>query len=794
MCHTNGAVMLTVDFLEASDGTPLTKTFRIEDGHITTDPYPFVRNFTSHRVEAADLSALYKELTYRASQNQCMLKGLLREPIDNQSRAGLTNSEAPTNWVLLDLDFEDGWKTIDEFIADLNPAWADVSYIFQHSASAGIKYAHGLRGHIWIQLSQATSANVLKSWLKERNHEVEQLANQFVLSANGQTLKYPLDITTCQNDKLIYIAPPMLYDGIVDPIANQRFTFVQKLHATGAPPRIKLSPAAIDARASTTIESLRANNGLPKRKPKLKTSGALTVLSNPDTAIISSSKVQRGFVYVNLNGGDSWGYYFPEDKPTYLYNFKGEPTVKLADIDPEWTRNYVESMNRQAHGTVKPYVFRDPKRDIYYNVLYDVDQDCIELFATASSTLKLEDFMQQYGHGLPDPIPDWTVEFDPTTTTVIDPDRRWINLFKPTTYITQPIEETVTKIPTVINKILNSLCGNDEGVKDHFMNWLAYLYQTRRRTQTAWIFHGVDGTGKGTLLSEVLRPIFNTEHVTEWTTQNFEEQFNAPLEQTILLWMDELQVSSARNANNVMNKLKSYITENEITIRGMRTNAIQTKNWLNFIIATNRPDPVQLTETDRRFNVAPPQEHQIQLTEEEYESISKTELPLFVSYLKNYKASASRARKILKNEARSAMIVASLSTPERFFNAIRLGRVDYFMEYIRSGSPMSDTLFYQTFEQALIRWCEYAREQKVCPTPLDELQAAYTYIIGSGIAPAKFMRMAVINRIDVGRVNAEGRNVTGLNVAWIGAKQAIDEFLGSRGTTPLRVIRNDKSA
>lgn len=786
--------MLTVDFLEASDGTPLTKTFRKQDGHVTTDPYPFVRNFTSHRAHCEDLGALYEQLKTRAARNQCMLKGLLKEQIINDSRAGLTNAEAFTNYVLLDLDFEDGWDNIDQFIADINPQWRDVSYIFQHSASAGIKYSHGLRGHIWIELNQPTSAALLKSWLKERNLEVKTLTDRIELAASGQTIKYPLDISTCQNDKLIYIAPPLCMDGIDDPIADQRFVYVEKTNARGLPPRLNLSPAAVDAKTQTLIESLRTAQGLPKRKGKLRTQGSLTILTNPDSAIITSSKAQRGFVYINLNNGDSWAYYFPEDKPVYVYNFKGEPVMKLADLDPEWARNYTEARNRETHGNVVPYVFRDAKRDTYYNVLYDAGTDRIELFASASSTQKLEDFMQQYGSGLPDPIPDWTVEFDPTRIEVLDPDARWINLYRPSEWVRNPPTATTSEIPPVINKVLESVCAHDFEVKDHFMNWLAHLYQTRQRTQTAWIFHGVDGTGKGTLLNEVLRPIFTSEHVTEWTTQNFEEQFNAPLEQTVLLWMDELQVASARNADNVMNKLKSYITEDEITIRGMRTNAIQCKNWLNFIIATNRPDPVQLTETDRRFNVAPPQERPIQLTEEEYESIRTLELPSFVQYLKNYPACSVRARRILKNEARSAMIVASLTTPERFFAAIRSANLDYFLEYIRAGSPMSETIYYQQFEQALVRWVQHTLANSICPVSMDELQAVYTYIIGSGVSPAKFGRMAVINRLMKQRVQVDGAHLMGVMVPWQCNAQVAKDFIKQRSNTELRVIKNELSA
>jgi hypothetical protein len=41
-------------------------------------------------------------------------------------------------------------------------------------------------------------------------------------------------------------------------------------------------------------------------------------------------KMERGFVYFNLNGGDSWAYYHPIDNPTFIRNFKGEPMYRTA--------------------------------------------------------------------------------------------------------------------------------------------------------------------------------------------------------------------------------------------------------------------------------------------------------------------------------------------------------------------------------------------------------------------------------------------------------------------------------
>jgi hypothetical protein len=107
--------------------------------------------------------------------------------------------------------------------------------------------------------------------------------------------------------------------------------------------------AKFDAYRNTTIGqragdamvlALRAQAGYSARSAKyvaLPSGGRL--LANPEPATVTGVRRARGFVYLNLNGGDSWGYYYPASNPEILYSFKGEPPVRLADIAPGlWER------------------------------------------------------------------------------------------------------------------------------------------------------------------------------------------------------------------------------------------------------------------------------------------------------------------------------------------------------------------------------------------------------------------------------------------------------------------------
>ena len=756
--------MTAFDFLEAADGTPLTKRFVKHKGKLEVEPYPYVKNVNSARETVTSIEELLPILESRAAGGWCMLKGLLDRDLSNESRAGRTTAEAFTQWVLLDLDFEEGWNSVDSFIEALNPEWSDVSYIFQHSASAGIKYKPGLRGHLWLLLDRPISPELLKTWLKERNLSLFKDGG-LELTANGHSIKWPLDITTCQNDKLIYIAPPQCV-GFDDPLAGQRFRLVTKDRGFAPAPKPSQPAAAVNDKISQVVIDLRAKNGLPKANSKFRERGALNILVNPDEAVVTGVREARGFVYLNLNGGDSWAYYFPKDKPDLLYNFKGEPVVRLRDIAPDFYASYVERLASSRFGgiDVKPFVFRDPMTDVYNTVVYDPKEQEIVHFGPANSKDRMKDFLAQFGKELPDPIPDWTVEFNPTTFKIIDPKQRWVNTFKPTQYLKKASGLTVaTEPPPVISKIIASICAEDEDAYDHFLNWLACIFQYRVKTETSWVFHGVSGTGKGLLLDKVLVPLFGREHVTIWSTQQLEEQYNAGLERSLILWLDELRVGDARSPDLVMNKLKSFVTEPVLPIRVMRQDTRNINSYFNTIIASNHLDMLMLSHHDRRFNVAPPQFQPLQITQAEVDAIAD-ELPMMASFLYNKKANRDHARAVLKNEAREQLIEASTTSVEQFFNNVANGNLEWFIEFAQSDPPLDNILIYQRFEQALERIVRRTMDAKninadysMCITR-DELMAIYQYVVGThAMSKAKFSRLCSIHKMRMTSTRVDGR-------------------------------------
>jgi hypothetical protein len=172
----------------------------------------------------------------------------------------------------------------------------------------------------------------LKLWLRHLNLTVPGLREQVRLSANGMTLAYPLDVVSNQNDRLLFIADPVV-QGLEDPLAGRRFELCERGIA-GIDLRLKhLDPGAVQREIDGLVAELRATAGLPAREPRyIALPGRERLLANPEPATVTGIRRARGFTYLRF--GTSLAYYYPDANPTILYNFKGEPPVRLADITP----------------------------------------------------------------------------------------------------------------------------------------------------------------------------------------------------------------------------------------------------------------------------------------------------------------------------------------------------------------------------------------------------------------------------------------------------------------------------
>lgn len=761
-----------IHFLEAS--VSLTKKYEAAGkGQITKTPYPMTWEFTSHKESFSTLTQLEALMAKHAAAGHCMIKGHLSRELLKESRAGTTISNEATEWLVLDLDGlpeqhpGNPMASVDALLASLG--MADVSYIIQWSASYKIENDL-LRAHILVLLDKPYAAPLLKQWLIQQNHIVQPLREAVHLTKTGNALSWSLDVTACQNDKLIYIAPPTLVK-LKDPLGKtpriqhvkrgkQFFTLTANVHA-----------AAINKNLTDKlIEELRAKAGLPKKKQTFRTINNTEVLVKPDSCIVTDMKQERGFVYFNLNGGDSWAYYHPENNPDFIFNFKGEPTYLTKELLPEYWSQLTTAPARVGSDGLTHLAFCDAKTAGYWTGTYNETTDTLAL-NPAKTSLQVRDYAKQFGIPMGDFIPVWDLIFDPTDNVRVDVANKVINTFSPSEYM-KATAKPVKLLPKTIFKVISHALGGDQDIIDHFINWCAYIIQKRDRTRTAWVMHGVPGTGKGILCNNILRPIIGAQHTAARRMEELNEQYNHFMKQTFLVVVDEVQTKALQNERGVMAKLKNFITEEMVPIRAMYANAHEARNYTNWIFNSNMPDPVAIDKNDRRFNVGKYQPAKLIISDAEIAQIAK-ELQAFHDYLLYFPLDADKASQVLDTADRKTMIDISEASIDTVSSKLLEGNFEFFMDQLPAG-----TIYLNAFDRKGTGLDDYKRTLLAlmartdplngkCSIAREELRTMYDFVIGSmPNTPNKFTSLLKHHRIHIEKVWLDMKTVNGVKVAW----------------------------
>lgn len=798
--------MMQLTFLKAADDTPLTKIFtKTKQGVELTANYPQVRNVTSMNVEVDGPQEFYEALDALANEGLALMKGPLTRALHNESRAGLMDLKAPTEFFVLDLDFDDGFDSIHDAITAISPELAKTDYIIQHSASAGLTKPHGLRSHVFFLLEGPLSPGQAKTWTCLKNLNTPVISDRIELTNSNNALSWPLDPCICQNDKPLFVAPPTC-KNFDDPLAGKRIQLVTN-------ERRKVPLDAFDISDSGDLvkltqgklNELRAKAGLDTYNPKTRpTSSGLLVLSNPNPCEVSGIKEERGFTYLNLNGGDSWAYYFPSNNPTIVYNFKDESPARLKDLAPDfWRQLRREEATPDCPDTRKFFAFIETNTDEIRRGWYDPTLG--ESWTVPCSRQSAMDWLASVGEPKPDSLPNWTIEFDPSTLTRIDETKRWINTFKPTPYMLLEADQEAT-LPPVTEKVLRNICVDDETFQ-HFINWLAYVFQTRDKSQTAWVFHGTTGTGKGVLFERILKPLFGPNHVIRANQTRFQEQYNGFLEHAIFVFVDEVSQESGRAGERMAGLWRELITERTLTIRAMRANPTERASYCNVIFATNQRDPINIGNQDRRHNVAPAQYSKLKLTNAELDSLydlttgESDELETLAKFLKAYKVNTSKVTKPLLNQARMNMIRDSQTTTELFFYNIEVGNFDYIGEEyfgLESGDP--NTFGLRSGARKVIQtWARDLLKNRDAKLEADDLNTVYSALHGTNrMSPKKFTRMANLHlpaERGIARLRVDGAKKPCVPVYWASAnEELIDEILGADTEPKDKVLPFKKSS
>ena len=757
-----------MDLVFLSADKPIVKAYEINAlGELVKHPYPFIYEVSSIIESCNDIEDMHTAIKRHAAQSNCLLKGRINRPLVKESRAGSTNSNDTTNWLCLDLDGIEGYETLDLVLEDYG--LADTDYIVQWSSSMGIENHAGMRCHVFVLLNKEYHPELIKHWLMSLNLSLPKMASQLSLTKTGNSLSWPLDITTCQNDKLLYIAAPNLGAGIEDPFASKpRISLVKKKKRTFTLPFPIPSRDVLRHKIDEEVNRLRESAGMAKRRAsKYKYQGTTEYMAKPDTATITGVKEERGFVYLNLNGGDSWAYYHPSNNPFFIHNFKGEPTYKTEELLPAYwaqLRQKAQSYEPSSDGLIY-LAFRDFRTSNYYNGTFDPTSNQLNL-AQAKSETQLRHFMVQHGQPFGDFVPDWNIIWDPHTPVIIDTQNQTLNTYQPSDYYLNKPYPKVNYVPSTIHKILDHVLGNDPATYEYFINWLACIIQLRTRTGTAWVLQGTQGTGKGVLFHKIITPLLGEQNVVSKRMEELESEFTGFMENKFVVFIDEIEAGNSMYHNKITAKLKNLIVEPTISIRKMYSPPYMAPNYANQIFASNKGQAVEIAPDDRRFNVGVYQKNPIQLTATEIDVDILNELPSFFGFLMHYPADPNKARTPLASAARATLMDISRTAIDRVSDALLAGDLEFLWNHLPADSsslaPIT-TYKFKGFRDLMID----AVTNNTSSLTRDELYLIYDWCVGNmSTSPHKFTALLKHHRISLSIVHRKGRDTPGITVNW----------------------------
>lgn len=745
---------MQVTFLEASQ--PLTKTFHCRsDGSITKQPYPMMGRFTSHTVEIRSLLDFFGVLTTHAEAGHCLLKGTLTRQLIDESRRGATSTNAHTQWMCLDFDRLEGAQVQD--IMD-TLGIGDVSYIVQYSASSGVFEEDDgtISAHVFLLLDQTIPAPNLKAWLMEQNIRHFDIR----LSRTNSALSWPLDVTTCQNDKLIYIAPPK-FIGMKDPFQGERIQFVKREVERLAVKRLSIkSMEAMKKEARAKLNELRKLAGLDALRGKTTVVGEYEVQNKPDECIVTEIRNDGEFVRLNLNGGDSWAYWHPANNFELIHDFKTGMSYKTKELLPGY---YQDLMREQDIARATPTKdgdlvlgFCDIPTAQYWKGLWNPEREDLRLWP-AKNEKQLGDWYQSHGLTPPEFIPQWTIYFDPRSDEIVNEEAKTINLYRKSEYFdVEP--DAKAQFPTIKRIIQHAL--NDQGeVYEHFINWFACIFQRKHKPLTAWVMHGDEGTGKGFFFNKIARPLLNPSNCYSALVNDLEEKFNSWMEGKSFILVDEVDVNDFKEKGRVTAKLRNYITEPRVSLRRMQAAAQEVDNWTAWLFSSNKKQPVFIPSGDRRYNVGRYQPKKLGKPDED---AVLAELEAFARFLKAHKADTDLADSIIDTQDRRDIAALGVTSPQVTANAI----LDGDWEELMLMAP-SDDLAPGLGEYALVYKQLIQRIKDDKHLTRDELFIIFEYTVGKvPSSPNKFTSYLKHYGINTKRIRKNGVSTYGIDVKW----------------------------
>jgi len=152
-------------------------------------------------------------------------------------------------------------------------------------------------------------------------------------------------------------------------------------------------------------------------------------------------------------------------------------------------------------------------------------------------------------------------------------------------------------------ELLFELCGAEPEYYNYFYNYIAHLIQKpSERIPICIIFKSKQGVGKNVMLDVIGNIIGQAHYITSSNPKDFFGDYAEGFYRKLLVNINECE---GKDTFDFEGKIKSFITENSITLNPKFVRQTTIANVARLIIFTNKPNPIPIDvrSKDRRFVV-----------------------------------------------------------------------------------------------------------------------------------------------------------------------------------------------
>jgi hypothetical protein len=143
---------------------------------------------------------------------------------------------------------------------------------------------------------------------------------------------------------------------------------------------------------------------------------------------------------------------------------------------------------------------------------------------------------------------------------------------------------------------------DDDIEREMVLDYLAYNVQhPSEKIVWALVMQGAEGGGK-TLLMKLLARVLGPQNVGPVSATELHDKYTGWAEGRKMVFIEEIRLHGA-NRYEILDKMKPYVSNEEVTIRRMNRDSYEIPNVTNYVMFTNYWDAMPFSRMDRRYYV-----------------------------------------------------------------------------------------------------------------------------------------------------------------------------------------------